>query len=187
MTANKTPMTSPKGDRMNYRNILKIYKLERELSPDDVALLNTLRGMSDSERELFAEALAPEKPVVKPATRKIEKCGVCNYTRRAVHHNDPAAKGYHKFDDGKTETQPPQKSRRAVSLASRLGTPVIDTRAPLLCTYEIDNKVCKGTENDGIHDQSLGYGNYHPFVSDVQPVPVQSSTNGEELNEEVST
>jgi len=33
------------------------------------------------------------------------------------------------------------------------------------CAFEIDGKVCKGLENDGIHDVTLGYVNYHEFVA----------------------
>jgi hypothetical protein len=50
---------------MNLRNVLRTYALLRQLSDDESALLTTLRGMSEGERELLVESLAPTKPVVK--------------------------------------------------------------------------------------------------------------------------
>lgn len=171
----------------NYRNVLKIYKLERELAPDDVALLNTLRGMTDAERELLAETLGPpaKGKVVKPEKkRNIEHCNVCNYTRRAVHHKDTGHKDYHEFDSGGTK-----KSARAVSLASKIAGGALsgNHKPPSLCDFEIDGKVCHGEEGDGIHDKSLGYGAYHPFVSSspARSAKGQSSTSGPDQSSEV--
>ena len=33
------------------------------------------------------------------------------------------------------------------------------------CVYEIDGKVCHGSENDGVHDLTMGYAAYHEFVA----------------------
>lgn len=55
---------------MNIRSILKIYTLERQLNPDDIALLNTLRSMNESERELLVESLSPASKTTKKVGRK---------------------------------------------------------------------------------------------------------------------
>lgn len=52
---------------MNIRNVLKAYGLLRQFSDDETALLNTLRGLSDSDREQLVESLAPQ---VKPKPRR---------------------------------------------------------------------------------------------------------------------
>src|SRR4026207_2537578 len=44
---------------MNLKTVLRTYALLRQLTDDETALLNTLRGMSDSERELLMESLQP--------------------------------------------------------------------------------------------------------------------------------
>ena len=66
---------------MNYRAILKVYRLERELNSDETAFLNTLRRMSDTERELTVEALSPAAP--KRATKKPASKGASK-SRRAT-------------------------------------------------------------------------------------------------------
>ena len=58
---------------MNYRNILKIYNLERQLGDDETAFLNTLRRMSDSERELLVESLSPGKATKKAGKKSSSK------------------------------------------------------------------------------------------------------------------
>lgn len=50
---------------MNIRNVLRTYGLLRQLTDDESALLTTLRGMSDSERDLLVESLAPAKAKAK--------------------------------------------------------------------------------------------------------------------------
>lgn len=107
----------------NLKSILKIYALERDLNPDDLALLNTLRTLTESEREVMVEALQPGK--AKSGTsatgattkRKIEHCGVCDFTRRAAHHKDVNHKDYHEFH---ARTERPGKSLRASSLQQRI-------------------------------------------------------------------
>lgn len=60
---------------MSYRDALKVFKLERALNDDETAFLNTLRGMTDAERELTVEALSPQtkKPTKKAATKSASK------------------------------------------------------------------------------------------------------------------
>lgn len=54
----------------NFRNVLKVYGLMRNFSPDDEALLNTLRGLSDADREQLMELLGPAKKSTKKAATK---------------------------------------------------------------------------------------------------------------------
>jgi len=56
---------------MNLKTVLRTYALLRQLTDDETALLNTLRQMNESERELLVESLAPAKVVSKKkATKK---------------------------------------------------------------------------------------------------------------------
>lgn len=61
---------------MNLKTVLRTYSLLRQLTEDETALLNTLRGMNDGERELLVESLSPQKGTGKgikkrkPATSK---------------------------------------------------------------------------------------------------------------------
>ena len=54
---------------MNIKSVLRVYSQLRNLTDDETALLETLRAMSDAERELTVEALQPQK-VVKKASKK---------------------------------------------------------------------------------------------------------------------
>ena len=65
------------GNELTKRTVLKVYSLQRQFSGDESALLATLRGMSDTERELLVESLQPEKPIVKKRavnSRAVEHC-----------------------------------------------------------------------------------------------------------------
>jgi len=55
---------------LNLRNVLRTYSLLRALTDDESALLETLRGMNDTERELLVETLVPGKMVTKKAVKK---------------------------------------------------------------------------------------------------------------------
>lgn len=104
---------------MNYRAILKIYAAERQLTDDETAFLNTLRKMSESERQMFVEGLQ-DKPH-KKASRKSSKsrkaalaeqikstagnkphlgegpvCGTCSHTEDYEDHAQPSPH-YHPF------------------------------------------------------------------------------------------
>lgn len=60
----------------NFRNVLKAYTLLRSLNDDETALLETLRGLSDTERELTVAALSPatsKKSTKKAATKTASK------------------------------------------------------------------------------------------------------------------
>lgn len=55
---------------MNIRNVLRTYSLLRQLTDDESALLETLRGATEAERELLVETLAPQKSTTKRAGKK---------------------------------------------------------------------------------------------------------------------
>lgn len=170
---------------MSYKDVFDVFKRERRLNNDETALLNSLRHMTDTERELLAETLGPpaKAKASKAVTKKFKKCDVCGVSKRAAHHRDADHPDYHVFDEGAPKTTE-KKSARASSLAEKIAGTASGNHKPLLCSYEIDGKVCKGEEGDGIHDKSLGYGNYHPFVSSSSaPSAVgQSSTSGSEAS-----
>lgn len=176
---------------MNFKLVLKTYSQLRQLTDDETALLNTLRGMSESERELFAEALAPEKPVKssKSATkRKIEKCGVegCGLTRRAVLHKDSSQAGYHVFNDpnGHAQVKAAGKSKRAESLAEKIQGKARPA-SPEIGGFANDTDMqacvnCGRFSDENIHHLKTAQG-YHPFVSSstAPPATQLSPTNGD--------
>lgn len=57
----------------NFRNVLKVFTMMRDFEPDDHALLNTLRGVTEAEREMLVEALGPVKRATAKRTRKSSK------------------------------------------------------------------------------------------------------------------
>lgn len=50
---------------MQIRNVLRVYSLLRNFTDDETALLETLRSLTDSDREQMVETLAPAKPAVR--------------------------------------------------------------------------------------------------------------------------
>jgi hypothetical protein len=138
---------------INYRNVLKIYRLEQELAPDDIALLNTLREMPEAIREMFAETLGPPVKVKTAARqRKVEHCGVCDRSGRAAVHKDVTLSDYHEFQSLKP------KSPRAISLATVIsGTtkPTVLVGDGPLCT------ICNHPEDYEDHAQPSPH--YHEF------------------------
>lgn len=179
---------------MSYRDALKVFKLERELSDDETAFLSTLRQMgemSDSDRELIAETLAPTpvKPAKKPTTeRNIEHCVACNYTRRAIHHKDAAHKDYHEFQSSSAQ----KKSKHAASISEAIqGTAGAAGKVAAANDDESDSNkpgIVGGCSHCGepadypIHDLNGGYMTYHPFVEPSLAHPATgkpSSKNGE--------
>lgn len=50
---------------MNLKAVLRTYAFLRQLTDDETALLETLRSLTDSDREQMVESLAPAKPAVK--------------------------------------------------------------------------------------------------------------------------
>lgn len=83
---------------MNIRTVLRTYSLLRQLTDDETALLETLRSLTDSDREQLVESLAPAKTTKKAAvTKTYERCAQCDNTKRHSFHNDSSSDGYHEF------------------------------------------------------------------------------------------
>lgn len=55
---------------MNLKLVLRTYSALRQLTDDETALLETLRGMTDAERELTVETLSPQVKPTKKAGKK---------------------------------------------------------------------------------------------------------------------
>jgi hypothetical protein len=54
---------------VNFKLVLKAYSILRQLADDESALLDTLRTLTDTERDLLVESLSPAKST-KKATKK---------------------------------------------------------------------------------------------------------------------
>jgi hypothetical protein len=146
---------------MNLRNVLKTYSLLRSLTDDESALLETLRAMNDSERELLVKSLAPakattKKPAKKPATtREYDHCLRCGTTKRDSSHKDQASPDYHEFQSSQG------KSARAVKLAEQIkGAGKLKT----VCAFVYaDGSACNQSGDNPIHEANGGYAGYHEF------------------------
>lgn len=164
---------------MNLRNILKIYNLERQLTTDDVALLNTLRGMNESDKDLLVESLTPQKVATRKAkTLKFEHCDVCNYTKRHQVHKDSSRSDYHEFQSPKPSTKSSKKSQRAAGMASAISDSLQrsheaklddddddtdnddNSRCQFICS---DNRVCNLLADHNIHHLKA-HVDHHEFV-----------------------
>lgn len=159
---------------LNLKAVLRTYTLLRQLTDDETALLNTLRGMSDGDRELLVQSLQPEKVAKPTATRTVEHCvanvkgNPCNISRRGAVHKDVSFPGYHEFEASKL------KSQRARGIAAALSRNLAGQRQQERCAGMIKlnggEVVCDGSPDDAIHDPAAGYAGYHPFESS-SPVP----------------
>lgn len=63
---------------MSLRQVLTIYNAERQLNDDETALLNTLRRMTDAEREMVSQSLSD-----KPQKKASKKSSGAAKSRRA--------------------------------------------------------------------------------------------------------
>lgn len=137
---------------MNIQQVLRTYSLLRQLTDDESALLETLRGLNDAERESLVTALLPEKATTKRASKKSSKGG----------SKSLRASGMAAAIKGNLESSRKLKDAR--------------------CAYYNSNGlICDTTEDNPIHDPAMGYAGYHEFdagKSDAQPARVKSSTNG---------
>lgn len=90
---------------MNLRNVLSAYSKLRQLTDDESALLETLRGLNDAERESLVLALQPEKTATKRAGRKsnkpASKSSRASGMAAAISGNLQAQREAAKNDDGK--------------------------------------------------------------------------------------
>ena len=140
---------------MNLRNVLRAFTLLRQLTDDESALLVTLRGMSEGERELLVESLNPEKPT-KPATAKtFERCARCGNTKRHSFHKDSSSDHYHEFQ---VPVAVAKKSQRASSLARQIksaGLPKGDGKkepACSTCDFDSDHNIHHLATTEGYHN-----------------------------------
>lgn len=140
---------------MNIRNVLRTYSLLRQLADDESALLETLRGMSETERESLVVALQPEKATTKRASKKSSK--------------------------GESKSARASGMAAAINRSLSQGRQVVKDGSPCFATVD-DNggeMTCGKMEDDPAHDTR--YLSSHPFVRDsrtAQPARGKSSTNG---------
>lgn len=176
---------------MSYKDVLKVFKLERELSDDETALLNTLRDMTDAEREMTVEAFGGSmgkvgKGAVSRSLKKLKQCDICGISKRAAHHRDVNHPDYHEFDAG-GQAGTEKKSKRALELAEKLPKPLgqgvkadeYEDAGDELCAK------CGGDGDNNVHHKRTDP-DYHPFVSSssAHPARDQSSTSGDEVSSE---
>jgi hypothetical protein len=139
---------------MNFKLVLKAYSTLRQLTDDESALLATLRGMSEPEREALVVAMQPERTTAgrKKATKK-------------------------------TGGKSPRASAMAATLGKNLAqqrAAMTETEDGPRCSHPMGDGVpCDTGEHSPIHDKGLGYLNYHPFVSSstVRSAAGKSSTS----------
>ena len=149
---------------MNFRQVLRAYSLLRQLSDDESALLATLRGMSEPEREALVVAMQPERTTAgkKKATKK-------------------------------TGGKSPRASAMAATLGKNLAqqrAATTETKDGPRCSHPMGDGVpCDAGEHSPIHDKGLGYLNYHPFVSSssARNAAGKSSTNDDEASSEIDS
>lgn len=145
---------------MNLRNVLRAYSLLRQLSESEAAILDTLRQISDSERQMFVEALS-DKP-----QKKSSKKG--------------AGKGGGKSKHASSLQQ--QISGRAQSAVRLPEAATIGDVDIVRCIAMIDDNggetQCGETVDNNVHHKQTDP-NYHPFVPPASPATNPSSANGE--------
>lgn len=152
---------------MNLRNVLSAYSKLRQLTDDESALLETLRGLNDAERESLVVALQPEKVTGKRASKKSS--------------SKSASKSARASGIGATIKEKLQQREPTVGGFA-------DDADMVLCRYQYpkDSPVnsgmpCNQERVNGVHDKGMGYAGYHEFdagKSAAQPARGKLSTNG---------
>jgi hypothetical protein len=173
---------------MNIKLVLATYSKLRQLTDDETALLETLRGLSDSEHEAVVQALAPQR-AGSQASKQVERCThtyasgqPCNGAKRNIVHHNANHIDYHEFTAKKAG-----KSARASGMAAQLnkslkaqrqvtGGFADDTDAQRCTTTRDDGKPCGLLPDHNVHHLESAVG-YHPFdsSSSVQSVAGTSS------------
>lgn len=143
---------------MNFRAVLKVYNGLRQLTDDESALLNTLRAMNDTERELLVESLQPQKAAGKKAAKA-----------------------------RKSASKSPRATSLSSVIQRTPKTKDDDDSSSQQCSYQMGDETCDATISDPIHDESFGYAGYHPFQplarSAVPPsIPASSETEVEDAS-----
>lgn len=129
---------------MNYRLVLKTYTALRQLTDEESALLNTLRAMNDTERELLVEALNPTRGTGKGLKRTTKK-----------HGKSQRASGI-ATQLNKNLSQQRQTMQGSCTYRYPDDSPV---NSKQVCDEDVDN---------GVHDPTMGYVGYHEFVPPAQ-------------------
>lgn len=141
---------------MNLRNVLSAYSKLRQLTDDESALLETLRGLNDAERELLVESLSPaskgakkpgKKGSSKPASKSSRASGMAAAIAKSLSHGKPTGEGpickicshaedyedhsqpsphYHPFEPSGSTAQP-ARGRSSTNGGAGSGTQNIET------------------------------------------------------------
>lgn len=150
--------------------VLRTYSNIRRMTSDDLALLETLRAMSDTEREMTVETLQ-DKPAGKKSSKK---------------------------SSTSKSSQSSTKSTRASGMATQLNTRLAGrererqaaTKDDDPCQYEYDGSVpCCFPADANVHHLTSDP-NYHEFYagkSNAPPAPAPSPANGGAVDESEST
>lgn len=177
----------------NLKLILKTYSALRQMNPDDLALLETLRKFNDGEREAFVETLSDKpqkKSSKKSAGKSSARCQAELVSGAAC--NMAASHGIHdpdqKHNYGESHKFLAKKSPRASSLSEAVKgnlqrrEPTVggfaDDADMVRCTREIgDEKGLRpcGEEADANIHHLCTHPLYHSFSPPVSSVDNQST------------
>jgi len=141
-----------RSNQLNFKQVLKAYAILRNLTDDESALLETLRSLSESDREQLVESLSPGKVVKKTTKRSVKKSQRAAGIEAALKRNLP--------------------DRRPTP--AEMCTYISDSGGG-------NGAECQAVEGDPIHDKSAGYLGYHEFdsgKSHAASAAGRSSTNG---------
>lgn len=138
---------------MNIRQVLRTYSLLRQLTDDESALLETLRGLNDAERESLVVALSPDKVATKRASKKSSRSA----------SKSPRA----------------QSLSGVIQRTPKMRTNNNDDEDGPRCTYLMgDDAPCNATEHSPVHKEDGGYLAWHEFQPAASPVAHEASAGG---------
>lgn len=148
---------------MNIRAVLRTYSALRQMSPDDIALLETLRALNDNDRELLVEMMT-DKPTGKKASKKPSTKSSLSKSPRATGIEQQLSKRR-------------EQGRAGTTSADDDDFPdLLGGHEPCAFQYEA-GVVCEAASDANVHHlqtDSL----YHPFQPAAPPAPTQSPANG---------
>lgn len=123
---------------MNIKSVLRTYSALRQMSPDDIALLETLRALNEGDRELMVETLqgkaTGKKAGKKSASKSPRASGMAVQLKSRVNEQREAAT---KDITGESEER---------------------------CTHSLSYGVCGRLPDHNIHHLET-HPHHHPFVS----------------------
>lgn len=120
---------------MSYRDALKVFKLERELGDDEMAFLNTLRRMTEAERDLLVSSLSPT----------------------------PQKKASKKTNKGASKSAHASSLQAQIQSTTKISGSYTDENGCIYRFTENGGKFCGSTQDSAIHDPAGGYSGYHPY------------------------